>query len=115
MASDSTTWAKGQSGNPGGRPRIPDSVREAARRHTVEALDVLAEIASDEKAPPSARVQASQALLDRAWGRPTQHLEAQVGPLDGLSEREQRTLLSVLSAIADEESEDEPGDSESIH
>jgi len=35
-------------------------------------LVALRDIMSDEKAPPSARAAASEALLNRAWGRPTQ-------------------------------------------
>ena len=59
----------GKSGNPGGRPVVPMSVKEAARARTEEAIGVLGEIMADKTAGASARVSAANSLLDRAWGR----------------------------------------------
>jgi hypothetical protein len=72
-------FAKGQSGNPGGRPKALVEVLEAARAHTPAALATLARIAGDATAPPAAQVAAANALLDRAWGRPTQPVEGSGG------------------------------------
>ena len=67
----STTWQKGiPSPNPGGRPKVLHDVQELARQHTEAAIDTLAEIMQDEKAPHSARLSAAEALLSRGWGRP---------------------------------------------
>jgi hypothetical protein len=67
-------FEKGQSGNPGGRPKDVGEVRELARQHTGAAINTLLEISSDKDAPHAARVSASSALLDRGWGRPQQGL-----------------------------------------
>lgn len=67
-------FQKGQSGNPGGRPAIPADVIEAARTRTPVALATLEAICTrgkDEKA----RIAAAVALLDRAWGKPTERTE----------------------------------------
>ena len=62
-------WQKGQSGNPGGRPKEVGHVKELAREYTVEAIQTLAKIMRDGKAPHAARGRASEALLDRGWGK----------------------------------------------
>lgn len=69
-------FVKGQSGNPGGRPKVIGHVRDLARAHTEDALNTLVTITQDVTAPQSARVSAAQALLDRGWGKPSQ-------PVDG--------------------------------
>ena len=65
-------WVKGQSGNPGGRPKEEIDIRKLARSRGKEAIDTLYTIMRDEKAPPAARIAAATALLDRGYGRPEQ-------------------------------------------
>ena len=64
------TWEKGQSGNPGGRPKEVAEVRELARKYTAKAIKTLAGIMLDEKAHETARIAATNSLLDRGHGRP---------------------------------------------
>jgi Family of unknown function (DUF5681) len=77
----STSFKSGVSGNPGGRPKKPQTiearkmvveVKTAARELTQEAIDTLASVMKDLKAPPAARISAAVALLDRGHGRPAQ-------------------------------------------
>lgn len=60
-------WKKGQSGNPGGRPKAVRDVAAAARLHTRAAIDCLANLLTCNH--PAARARAAEILLDRAWGR----------------------------------------------
>jgi len=63
----------GQSGNPGGRPKILAEVREAARDHTTDAIKVFVGCLEDTN--PYVRMAAANFLLDRGWGKPTQTID----------------------------------------
>lgn len=75
-------FEKGKSGNPGGRPKENAEVKELARTHGPRAIERLAEImnSSDERAAAAA----SNALLDRGYGKPAQAIvggDADSGPV----------------------------------
>ena len=61
-------WSKGQSGNPGGRPKLPDEVKAGLRDLAGDAIAVLREALQDED--PRVRVAAAGQILDRAYGKP---------------------------------------------
>jgi hypothetical protein len=86
---------KGQVLNPGGRPKEVAHVKELARQWTTEAVQTLAVIMKDESAPHSARVKASESLLDRAWGK----AEATVNVKDVRDVRDLSTA-EILAALA---------------
>ncbi len=69
-------FKKGQSGNPGGRPKEVAEVKAAARSHGLAAIDKLVELMNgDDK---RIAVAAAQALLDRGYGKPSQSMEMTV-------------------------------------
>jgi hypothetical protein len=71
-------FAKGKTGNPGGRPKLPEDVkhvRELARQYTAQAVAALVEVLESDSA--SGKVAAANALLDRGWGKAEQAI---VGP-----------------------------------
>lgn len=72
---NSTSFKPGQSGNPSGRPKLPEDVkhvRELARQYTQQAIDGLVETLLTGSS--SAKVAAANALLDRGWGKAEQPL-----------------------------------------
>ena len=66
------------------KPKFVD-IRSYARKFTVEALETLAHVMRQPKAPPAARVMAANALLDRGWGKAA-HLVAVDGEVRQLVE-----------------------------
>ena len=64
-------FKKGQSGNPGGRPKTAEKVRLLAQEHSPEAIETLVKIMRNGK-PDAARVMAADKILDRACGRAPQ-------------------------------------------
>jgi hypothetical protein len=63
-------FPKGVSGNPAGKKRHEVNVQALARTFTEAAVLTLVECLAD----PKHKVAAAVALLDRGWGRPTQHI-----------------------------------------
>src|SRR6476646_474893 len=75
-AGAATRFGKGWKG--GGRKPIPEDVKEMARALTPDAIKALGEIVKDKNTPPAARVSAATAILDRAYGKPAQTVNANV-------------------------------------
>lgn len=88
----------GKSGNPGGRPRVAAEIRDLARVHTPAAIKTLVAMMNNKKAPPAARVAASNSLLDRGYGKPTAYTSTEANPFDRYTDAERRELLEVLEA-----------------
>jgi hypothetical protein len=104
-------WIKGQSGNPGGRPKTVGIVQDLARQHTANALEVLLVIMNDPDAPAAARVSAAAQLLDRGHGKPAQrsdvNLTNDIDPNE-LSDAALAEYIASGSSNSDEGSEDDP-------
>lgn len=90
----------GQSGNPGGRPKMPDDLKNALRLRADDALAVLVEVMADPAAPHAARVAAANAILDRGYGKPTQDITAKVQQTD-LADAHLEALRSLSSRTRD--------------
>src|SRR6516225_9727517 len=76
------------------RPKFVD-IRSYARKFTVEALETLAHVMRQPKAPPAARVMAANALLDRGWGK-----AAQLVAVDGEIRQLVEVRLNVVQSRA---------------
>lgn len=66
-------WKPGQSGNPSGRPKKSNEMRDLERlcRENAEAaFNHLIETINDRDAPANIRLQAAKEVLDRGFGKP---------------------------------------------
>jgi len=66
-------FKKGESGNPGGRPRVLAELRDLARSHAQDAIEELARLATNARSE-TARIAAIRELLDRGYGKSTQYI-----------------------------------------
>jgi hypothetical protein len=67
-------------------------IRSLARSHTKTALNVLVGIMRSKDATAAARVSAANAILDRGWGKATQPVGNDDGPLE-LIHRIERVIV----------------------
>lgn len=68
-------WSKGKSGNPSGRPKELGYLKELAQKHTVDAINTLVDVMHNGESGKE-RAFAADKILDRAYGKPSQSIEA---------------------------------------
>jgi hypothetical protein len=109
-------FRKGQSANPGGRPKGYGNVRDLAREYTEEAIEALVALMRD-GSNKMASAKAASELLSRGWGQPTAYIEqtsSLAEEIDKIKARANRpTLDSIVvpfPAAATNDEEDEEGD-----
>jgi hypothetical protein len=93
-------FEKGKSGNPGGRPRMPDEVRNACQRLAKESLVMLGKIIRDKAAKNTDRIAAAKIVIEYGYGKPVQPIggEGEGGPL----------VVKVLTLTSPDEAETPP-------
>lgn len=103
-------FKKGQSGNPGGRPKAIKDLQAVAREHSPKAFArVLSLIDSDD-----ARVSlaAAQEVLNRAWGKPAQAITGADGkdliPAEAIAPLEMARKIAFVLERGVREAEETP-------
>ena len=81
--------------NPGGRPKLPAEVREAAQAASPRALAKVVEFLDN--ADPRIALRAAEILMDRAFGRPTQAIDARVEQVESTADAHVRALVDLAN------------------
>lgn len=89
-AQKAAQFQKGVSGNPAGRTPDPENVKEYSKQFTRKAIDALVNII-DTSNNPTAVVNASNSILNRAWGQPKQSMD-----IDVVHKHETSDLITML-------------------
>jgi hypothetical protein len=108
MAKSSTTFQKGQSGNPSGRSKAAREVQQAAQGYTEKSIKVLADLLESDS--EKIRLEAAREMLDRGVGKPIQTLASDednpifsgtvvILPDNGRNDRDQATTLPDAPAV----------------
>jgi hypothetical protein len=111
-------WARGASGNPGGRSTEHREIIELARSYCPAVIRRLYKIAMDDDAPHAAQVAAGQALLDRGIGKPIQPTVIAAVPFSDLDDgallqtimRKAAELGAPSPALIEHQAADEPAE-----
>ena len=66
------------SGNPNGRKKLPDEVKEMFKAATPAACQLLIDMMEDSEQKPELRVDCANKIIERVYGKPTQGIDADI-------------------------------------
>lgn len=87
-------FEKGQSGNPGGRPKVSEDVKTMLKAAAPEAVKLLTETMKDEKVKTDLRIRCAETIMDRVYGKAVQ-------PIEGSVDNKVEIVLGGASKYAD--------------
>lgn len=91
-------WAKGQSGNPNGRPKSTLESRLACRALNDRTLSVLVALLDDEDG--DLRYKAACRIRDEANGKPVQAIQVERDDAQALADKSDAELVAIVQGVA---------------
>lgn len=68
-------FVKGNNGNPGGRPKVPDEVKAMLKAAAPDAVKLLTETMKNPKVRTDLRIRCAETVMDRVYGKAVQPIE----------------------------------------
>lgn len=96
-------FVKGQSGNPSGRPKMPEDLKKSLKEGAAEAVKIWRDIQNDETASKRDRLKAGELLMAYGYGKAVQPVEvdgdvtSRVVDTSKLSPESQDAIVSLLA------------------
>ena len=90
--------------------KAPDEFRSLARSHSRAALETLVAVMNHADATTAARFSAANAIIERAWGKPTQSPESADNDEQKLNDLSTNELLAQAAPFAGSRSSNAPGE-----
>lgn len=78
-------FQKGQSGNPGGRPKMDPKFVAACTKAAPKALEYLIKVLENPLSQDSDRIKAATVIIDRAYGKPAQSVDLNSDILESIT------------------------------
>jgi hypothetical protein len=95
-------FAKGESGNPSGRPKKTEDefeLEKACEAKAPEALETILDLMQNAR-QDSVRLAAASYVIERRYGKAVERKEIRTGPLDGIEHDELKALNAAIAAVA---------------
>ena len=75
MPAKNTKFKKGQSGNPRGRPKLPETFKQFAKEKSIESIQMLYYMMTNTEVKDDIKVKCAEIIISYGIGKPTQAID----------------------------------------
>ena len=75
MPAKNTKFKEGQSGNPRGRPKLPETFKQFAKDKSIESIQMLYDMMTKYDVEDSIKIKCAEIIISYGIGKPTQAID----------------------------------------